>query len=416
MQLVISVLSLTTAFLPYPGSAAEPDKAAAQIKAWTDMADALRPLSEKLSQGSPSVDRERAVAGTNWMLLTAIGQYVVNFRAADRQHPQFTPFLNNVLDNGAPVPDYIYQIALVDGHGTYRLSGRRGTSRDVEISMLDGLDGARPNGSLVGRFSLNDINIAPDGTFSVILSTERPQDYNGDWIKLDATAATLLVRHVAYDWKKEVDARLVLDRLDVPARGQPVQPADVIQRLSDMLRWTEVQTGEWHEHIVKQREAGNVNRLKPFNFQGGLKGQMYLEGLFDIDDDHALLVETEVPAECRYWSILATDNEFATIDWMTHQSSLNAFQARLDADRKFRAVIATHDPGVPNWIDTAGLKQGVIQLRWNNCSSQPMPKVTKVALAKLRKTLPADTPTVDAAARDRALRDRREGAQLRIRW
>lgn len=149
---------------------------------------------------------------------------------------------------------------------------------------------------------------------------------------------------------------------------------------------------------------------------GTFPGQTYLEGLYKLASDEALIVETEVPKSCRYWSFLVGDMQFRTIDWVNHQSSLNAFQARLDGDGKFRAVISLSDPGVPNWLDTGGYGEGVIQGRWNNCDSQPVPTTRLVKLAELRRHLPADTPSVGAGQRDQQLRTRRLGAQMRRKW
>jgi hypothetical protein len=79
-------------------------------------------------------------------------------------------------------------------------------------------------------------------------------------------------------------------------------------------------------------------------------------------------------------------------------------------------VIAHVDPGVPNWLDVAGLPSGVIQLRWNRASDHPDPQVTKVPLAEVRSHLPADTPVVTPAERAESLRVRRRGAQMRRVW
>jgi len=109
-------------------------------------------------------------------------------------------------------------------------------------------------------------------------------------------------------------------------------------------------------------------------------------------------------------------NRFATVDWVNHQSSLNDTQVKLDKDGKFRAVIAARDPGVPNWLDTGGEAWGIIQMRWNRCSSAPDPVVTKVALKDVRKLLPKDTPVITPAVRKEQLSARREAAQLRQLW
>jgi hypothetical protein len=41
-------------------------------------------------------------------------------------------------------------------------------------------------------------------------------------------------------------------------------------------------------------------------------------------------------------------------------SSTNGHYAKISSDGKFRAVISLEDPGVPNWLDPAGFKQGTI--------------------------------------------------------
>src|SRR3546814_3501739 len=51
------------------------------------------------------------------------------------------------------------------------------------------------------------------------------------------------------------------------------------------------------------------------------------------------------------------------IYWVNNHSSLNDAQARVDKDGLFRAVISAQDPGVPNWLDTAGNASGAVQGR-----------------------------------------------------
>ena len=136
----------------------------------------------------------------------------------------------------------------------------------------------------------------------------------------------------------------------------------------------------------------------------------------DIENDEALIIETELPEKVRYWSFLVTDDLFATIDWTNRQSSLNGHQARIDADGRFRAVVSLRDPGVPNWLDTGGCLHGAIQGRWNQASSAPHPTLTRVALEDVRSHIPGDTPVVSPEEREKVLRERRMGAQMRRKW
>lgn len=146
---------------------------------------------------------------------------------------------------------------------------------------------------------------------------------------------------------------------------------------------------------------------------GGLPQQAYYDGIHEISDDETLIIETDLPGECRYWQALVADDRFCTVDWVNRQSSLNDTQAHIDSDGRFRAVVSARDPGVPNWLDKANLPWGIIQLRWNRASDHPDPTMRKVPLAEIRRHLPDDTPVVSAEERDRLLALRRQGAQYR---
>jgi hypothetical protein len=97
-------------------------------------------------------------------------------------------------------------------------------------------------------------------------------------------------------------------------------------------------------------------------------------------------------------------------------SSLNGATAKVSSDGKFRAVIALEDPGVPNWMDPAGFKQGTIYGRWFDCDSAPLPALKRVKLSELRDHLPKDTPIVTPEERAAELRARVRAAQRRRRW
>ena len=100
-----------------------------------------------------------------------------------------------------------------------------------------------------------------------------------------------------------------------------------------------------------------------------------------------------------------------TPDCVRHQVSLNQVQARADADGKLRYVVSASDPGVPNWLDTAGNSSGFVFLRWQGLpgpfGDADAPSAELVKLTDLRAKLPTDTPIVDATARAEQLAARR---------
>lgn len=354
------------------------------------------------------------------MGFACLAQGFLNYVHADTRYPEFMPGYDWAINHMAPVPDYRYKVCLIDGAGSYRISGFRGTSRFVDLTVFTSLFSLGKAGRVAGRISLDMLSIGEDGRYAFILSEKRPEGYDGDWFPLDPEAIRLQVRHASYDWVNEIDARMAIERLDTPARRPRTETKVLADKLGRLAQWTANSLRFGIDHVQKEASRGNVNRVEFIDWgaAGGFdpKIQTYYEGLFDLAADEALILETEIPEEARYWSFLLSDPLFGTIDWMNCQSSLNGFQARIDADKKCRIVVCREDPGVPNWLDTGGYNKGMIQVRWNECSSQPCPDATLVKLADLRRHLPPGTPTVSAEERDAALRERRRGAQMRNRW
>jgi hypothetical protein len=105
-----------------------------------------------------------------------------------------------------------------------------------------------------------------------------------------------------------------------------------------------------------------------------------------------------------------------TTDWSNNQSSLNDSQARVDSDGTLRVVVSARDPGVPNWIDTAGYPQGLVQGRWFGCGEAPVPSARKLAIGEVRGAIPTSTPVVTPGQREQQIRERRSALQQRPLW
>lgn len=380
---------------------------------WIPVADRL---VAQLRDPSDVQDRQELYA----MMLSALAGGHAGLVANDPDYPEFVPMLSQALNFAAPVPDFVYTYAPIRGGGRYRIAGHRGTTRFVVVTVSETYftrtDKPKPG---LANYDVDTLAIGPDGRFEVLLSETKPADWRGDWWYLDPKATNLGVRHAMYDWANEVDARMTIERLDVPAIRPKPSAAEIAERMEEIAQWMEYSIQHWLVHLDAKRRANVVNRFEVHDysgFTGSSWPQIYLETLFEIEEDEALVLETEIPDQVRYWSFMLADELFATVDWTHRQSSLNGHQARLDSDGRFRGVLSIRDPGVPNWLDTGGLRRGVIQNRWNQASSAPCPKITRTKLSALRDLLPPDTPRVSASERDQATRRRRAGAQMRRKW
>jgi hypothetical protein len=387
---------------------------------WSDYLALLEPVAKRLVDRIRTPDDPLSRQEMYRMMMSAIAGGYCGLVYNDPDYPEWVPMLSSALNFAAPVPDFTYTYAPIRGEGTYRVAGYRGTSLFAVLTVSETYftrtDTPKPG---LENYDLDDLTIGEDGSFEVLLSAERPAGHQGDWWYLDPAATNLAVRHAMYDWLHEIDPRMTIERLDVPAARPRIGVGELSARMAELAQWVEYSIQHWLVHTAESRDQGIINRLEVHDysgFTGSSWPQTYLEGLFEIEADEALILETEIPERVRYWSFMLADELFATIDWTHRQSSLNAHQARLDADGRFRGVIALQDPGVPNWLDTGGYRHGVIQGRWNQASSAPHPTLTRVPLSELRAHLPPDTPIVTPEERDKILRLRRMGAQMRRKW
>jgi hypothetical protein len=403
-----------------PAPAASP----ATVPGWSEFLDGLRDLPERVLARLPAEQRNdpQIQAEVGRLALSALTAAAIDALASDPDHPVFLPQINNYITTGQPNADTNYRSAKIAPGGTYRLRGKRGSMRQVRIAEVGPRpkqnDGAANLGAPRPVHDLNELNVDADGRYDVVLSAARPQGYAGNWWQLDPTTDMLLVRMVGSDWDREVEPTLSIDRLDVPAARARV-PAPVLeQKLRSIPAAADFIAPLLADRPQKLRAEGYLNKLKGVDLShlGGLAGQFYYEGAYDLKDDEALILETPVPEKCAYRSLILTNDIYETTDWYNSHSSLNGSQAPVDADGLLRIVVAARDPGVPNWLDTAGYASGVIQGRWLDCSSQPVPTVKKVLLKDVRKSLPAATPKITPQERDKQVRDRRAALQQRPLW
>jgi hypothetical protein len=76
-----------------------------------------------------------------------------------------------------------------------------------------------------------------------------------------------------------------------------------------------------------------------------------------------------------------------SLDYRYHRIALNHAQVRPGPDGQVRLVVAHQDPGLPNWIQTAGHRRGTMCLRWVGATHHPEPALQVVGLADLKTSI-----------------------------
>lgn len=309
------------------------------------------------------------------------------------------PIVARTLDGykkiGLDSSDNLYRTVSFDPGGVYRVSGTRGSSAYLGFQVNAGT-------AAVANLNHTEMRFDEDGSFELYLGGRKRGQ---NWIALPEGADNMYIREIFTDWTAQAPGRMWIERLD---RIEPPAPATVTstgERLGAISAVIDGYIGKWSAYVERQREAGiNVLRVpRATTGEGGSADNIYTGGYFSIAEDEALVIESE-DGGARLWNVQLGNNWFQSLDYQYRQTSLNSEQARPDPDGKYRIVIAHRDPGVWNWLDTAGHPEGVMFYRWNGASRMPpAPVVRRVKLAELDDVLPGDTPRISAEQRAEAL-------------
>jgi len=388
-----------------------------KLKPWADYLALMAPAEELVALAQePHDDQTRAELYRQFAMNYTLGFFM--YCGADAEHPDWMPFLNSVFML-QPNPDDAYVLAPVRGDRSYRITGERGSvhllTLDVGATLM-GESETLAGGASSVQIDLDTLQRDANGRFELLLSPERPAGHTGNWLRLAPDARTAMVRMRSYDWGGERDARLAIECLNPSGPKPRLTPAEVDRQLTAIGTYTGRLSKLWLNHMKALRERKPVNEFEFHAFGGGLARQAYWQALFELKPDEALILETDMPQQHRYWNVQLNDPIFNTLEYVQRQSSLNGHQARIDSDGRLRAVLCLADPGVSNWLDTCGYTRGTAIGRWYECSDTPMPALKRVPLARLREHLPADTPHVTPEQRAAQLRERRLGGQMRRRW
>ncbi|MDE8653305.1 hypothetical protein [Novosphingobium album (ex Liu et al. 2023)] len=390
-----------------------PSAAPSPVEGWDELIESLRTLPGRMLERLPAEARAdpqvRQEVGR--LALEALATSAIEAIGADGDAPVFLPSIGQVLNVGQPNADTVYKTANIKPGESYRITGRQGTATLAVIAQVVPGSNDRPH------LDLSTLRLDGEGRFDVLVAPEKPAGHAGDFWQLSPQATRLMLRIVEADWSREVQPTIAIERVGAPMGRPRLSAADLEARLRALPKATDFIALLFVARVQSLADEGYVNKFKVMvPPEGALASQFYYDGVYDLADDEALIVESPVPATCRYRSLILTNALYETTDWTNNHSSLNAAQAAPDSDGKLRIIVSAKDPGVKNWLDTAGYPRGIIQGRWTGCDSQPIPSTRKVKLKDLMKALPRDVATVTPDERQQIIRERSRAYQQRALW
>jgi hypothetical protein len=345
---------------------------------------------------------------------------VYNLAVAPRMyHPRLqvnTGWQTDFYTLGQNGPDLFYALTFLDGRQTYRLRGRFGDCVLILCQVLNHLPG-HPDSKAIGNYDFSQFEINQDGSFEINVGGEKQP---GNWIPLDRDCPYhfLLFRRFMGDWNQD-PGKMTLDRtseiplnhydadeFDEAAMAHRIDTATAYLRY--LIRDFNLNLYEWYSNV-----GGGLNNMAflpgTVTSQVGSPSSNYAMAVFDLAEDEALVLELKPLPDGTYWSLQMGDVWSRSLNFTHRQTSVNMHHAAVDGDGGFRAVVAHRDPGIANWLDTTGRRQGTVVFRNYRATSQPVPTTRKVKFSEISAAMPEGTRRLTPVEREAALKRRREG-------
>jgi len=356
--------------------------APASRQAFHELLELLREVGDQHFTPQRGVIEEVTAAEAFRFVLHLLSAGCEHHLEGDPDRPMFTRVVSPQRKLLGDNPDSIYYWTRVRGTRSYRIQGAIGDAAYTSFTV----HGRDPDGGSMERviadLSDRDLAIGEDGRYEIILS---PQRYQGNWLRLEPDATSVITRHyferscsVAAD--PGVSIALRIDPLDAPAAPDPQSDATMASRLAAVTAFVRANTlgmpppSQAPAYPFVSRIPNVLPRPASFRASGtatlGAVDIHYAMAPYLLQPDEALVMEGRLPP-CRFANVMLWNMHMQTLEYRFHQTSLNRRQMSLSPDGAFRVVIAHRDPRVRDWLDTEGHRLGTVFWRILLPDSEP---------------------------------------------
>ena len=355
-------------------------------KAWDEFCDTLKAAGAALTFPGAPRDPFNQAEGYRYLSRLVRGGLMAFVEHADPRAPVLHRVAHETVKLGSDNPDNYYQTAAIHGDYEYRISGRRNTVTYLGFGTQAGHYGQSGGLPPTGYIEAGEIEIGEDGTFDLIVSSRR---HDRNWLPMTAESRTLIVRQTFLDRETEVPAELHVERIgcaDDEKRPRPLTPEQIDEGLKSagtLVAGAAMLFANWARGFKK-----HSNTLPMFDPDvslqaGGDPNIVYYHSHWAVADDEALVIEA-MPPECEHWNFQLNNYWMESLDYRHHTIHTNRHLAHHEEDGSVRLVVSHEDPGLPNWLETAGHASGTMCFRWIRAKEHPQPQTRLVKLSELR--------------------------------
>jgi hypothetical protein len=352
-------------------------------KSWEEFCDALKGAGQTiLSEEAPDDPLDRA-EGFRYLTRLTRAALETFVEYADPLAPVLHRPVHETAKIGADNPDNYYQHASISGEHEYRIRGTRGTIHYIDFATQSAGVATTGDSEQGGHLDGTSLEVDADGRFEILLSQhERP----GNWLRMTPDTNALIVRQTFHDRETEVPADLVIERVGGDGKPTPLTAASLdksLGRAAGLVVSCSALFSSWAKGF-----QAHTNELPRFDDAismgaGGDPNIAYYHSYWALGPDEALVIEV-TPPECETWNFQLDNHWMESLDYRYYRIHVNKHTAQYEPDGSVRIVVASSDPGVPNWIDTVGHARGTMCFRWIRAASHPQPRTRVAKLSELQ--------------------------------
>jgi hypothetical protein len=351
-------------------------------ESWEAFCDTLKNAGKTiLAEGQPSSGLDRAEGFRYLSRLTraALETFV---EYSDPLAPVLNRPIHETAKIGADNPDNYYQHATLSGAHDYLIKGKRNTIQYLDFAtQSDGVAGSGDS-EQGGHLDCSDLVMDADDRFTIQISCEEKP---GNWLRMTPDTTALLVRQTFADRDSEIPADLTIERIGGDGKPSQLTPASLdagLTRAAGLVVSCAALFSGWAKGFQE-----NTNQLPKFDDSvsmgaGGDPNICYYHSYWSLGPEEALVIDA-TPPECDAWNFQLDNHWMESLDYRFHKIHVNKHTAVYREDGSVRIVVSHSDPGVPNWIETAGHAQGTMCFRWIRASEHPQPQCSVVKLSEL---------------------------------
>jgi len=302
----------------------------------------------------------------------------------DKARPRFTNWMADYRKFLGDSPDAIYHTAELSAEFDYEITGNIADAEYLGFMLygtsINGWNRAAEN------ISNESIRFDESGNFAIIISKEKPQGPEANWLKMEQDVHMVMVRQYYHGRSRKQDATFTIRNLSPYLISLRTDGNVAAGFINASVFFNETINGAIALSDMLSRGPNNIDPPRSYSSDfGGVFyptfDNEYYGSWFYLEDDEALVVEGPVP-DALYWSLSLQNRWMQSLDYNHYPVALNDQQIATENGR-YRVIVSHRKPPSGNWLSTAGKTEGLLSIRYQRSKDSEKPVINVVKFDQL---------------------------------